>query len=137
MKKYMFFLVSMMMGILLSACMFTKKADPIVLPEANDIISISVSDENAAATCTDKEQIGEILSILMDMEPTSKLSVNDFPNVNDYIKIDFNCSDDTVNTLFFYKENKTEYVEEPYRGIYIPAPALNAIIGDLLNGAGS
>ncbi len=137
MKKYMFFLVSMMMGILLSACMFTRKADPIVLPEANDIISISVSDENAAATCTDKEQIGEILSILMDMEPTSKLSVNDFPNVNDYIKIDFNCSDDTVNTLFFYKENKTEYVEEPYRGIYIPAPALNTIIGDLLNGAGS
>ena len=88
MKKCMLFLVAMMMSILLSACMSTEKSDPIVLPEEENVISISLSDNNATATCTDREQIGEILSILMDMESTSKLSVNDSPGVDDYIKIE-------------------------------------------------
>lgn len=135
MKKYMLFLVTMMMSILFSACMSTEKSDPIVLPEEENVISISLSDNNATATCTDREQIGEILSILMDMESTSKLSVNDSPGVDDYIKINLSCADDTVTTLFFYEESGTEYVEQPYQGIYIPAPALNTIITDLLSNA--
>ena len=137
MKKYMLLSISIIMCILLSACGASAKADPIVLPATEDIISISVSDDNATATCTDGEQIREIMSILMDMESTSKSSVNDFPNVDEYVKIDFNCSDDTVTTIFFYEDSGTQYVEQPYQGIYIPAPALNTIISDLLSEAAS
>ena len=137
MKKYILLLIGMIVSILLSACESTTKAAPVVLPAAEDIISISVSDDHAAAICTDGELTGEIISILMDMEPTSKSSVNDFPDVDDYIKIDLNCSDDTVQTVYFYEENGTEYVEQPYQGIYIPDPALHTIIVDLLSEADS
>ncbi len=137
MKKYMLLSISMIMCILLSACGASAKADPIVLPATEDIISISVSDDNATATCTDGEQIREIMSVLMDMESTSKSSVNDSPNIDEYVKIDFNCSDDTVTTIFFYEDSGTQYVEQPYQGIYIPAPALNTIISDLLSEADS
>ena len=137
MKKYILLSIGMMMCILLSACGSSAKADPIVVPTTEDIISISVSDDNATATCTDGEQIGEIMSILMDMESTSKSSVNDSPNVDEYVKIDFNCSDDTVTTIFFYEDSGTQYVEQPYQGIYIPAPALNTIISGLLSEADS
>ena len=137
MKKYMLMSIGMIMCILLFACGSSAKAAPIVLPATEDIISISVSDDNATATCTDGEQIGEIMSILMDMESTSKSSVNDSPNVDEYVKINFNCSDDTVTTIFFYEDSGTQYVEQPYQGIYIPAPALNTIISGLLSEADS
>ena len=137
MKKYMLLSIGMIMCILFSACGTSAKADPIVLPSTKDIISISVSDDNATATCTDGEQIGEIMSILMDMKSTSKSSVNDSPNVDEYVKIDLNCSDDTVTTIFFYEDSETQYVEQPYQGVYIPAPALNTIISDLLSKADS
>ena len=137
MKKYIRLLIGMIMCIFLSACGASAKTDPIVLPTTEDIISISISDDNATATCTDGEQIGEIMSILMDMESTSKSSVNDSPNADEYVKIDFNCSDDTVTTIFFYEDNGTQYVEQPYQGIYIPAPALNTMISDLLSEADS
>ena len=132
MKKYIRLSIGMIMCILLSACGSSAKADPIVLPATEDIISISVSDDNATATCTDREQIGEIMSILVDMESTSKPSVNDSPNVDE-----FNCSDDTVTVIFFYEDSGTQYVEQPYQGIYIPAPALNIMISNLLSEADS
>ena len=137
MKKYILLSIGMILCILLSACGSSSKADPIVLPSTEDILSISVSDDNAAATCTDEEQIKEIMSILMDMKSTSKSSVNDSPNVDEYVKIDLNCSDDTVTTIFFYEDRGTQYVEQPYQGIYIPAPALNTILSDLLREADS
>ena len=137
MKKYIRLSIGMIMCILFSACGSSAKADPIVLPATEDIISISVSDDNATATCTDREQIGEIMSILVDMESTSKPSVNDSPNVDEYVKIDFNCSDDTVTVIFFYEDSGTQYVEQPYQGIYIPAPALNIMISNLLSEADS
>lgn len=135
MKKHMLFSIGMIMCILLSACGSSAKVYPIVLPAAEDIISISVSDGNVTATCTDGEQTGEIMSVLMDMKPTSKSSINDSPNVDEYVKIDFNCSDNTVTTIFFYEDSGTQYIEQPYQGIYIPAPALNTIISDLLREA--
>ena len=137
MRKHILLSIGMIVCILLSACGTSAKADPIVLPTTEDIISISVSDDNATTTCTDGEQIGEIMSILMDMESTSKSSVNDSPNVDEYVKIDLNCSDNTVTTIFFYEDSGTQYVEQPYQGIYIPAPALNTIISDLLSEADS
>ena len=137
MKKYIRLSIGMIMCILLSACGSSAKADPIVLPATEDIISISVSDDHAAATCTDEKQIEEIMSVLMDMESTSKSSVNDAPNVDEYVKIDLNCADDTVTAVFFYEDSGTQYVEQPYQGIYIPAPALNIMISNLLSEADS
>ena len=130
-RIYVFPIISLLIVILLSACS-SKVADPVVLPTADDVSSITVVSGDTTATSTDKEWMGEVMSILMDMTATSKVSVNDFPSVDDYITINLNCSDDTVTTIFFYEERGKEYVEQSYQGIYEPDPALGTIITELL-----
>ena len=130
-RIYVFPIISLLIVILLSACS-SKVADPVVLPTADDVSSITVVSGDTTATSTNKEWMGEVMSILMDMTATSKVSVNDFPSVDDYITINLNCSDDTVTTIFFYEERGKEYVEQSYQGIYEPDPALGTIITELL-----
>ena len=130
-RIYVFPIISLLIVILLSACS-SKVADPVVLPTTDDVTSITVVSEDTTATSTDKEWMGEVMSILIDMTATSKVSVNDFPSVDDYITINLNCSDDTVTTIFFYEEQGKEYVEQSYQGIYEPDPALGTKITELL-----
>lgn len=133
MKRLMIFTISLFMIILLSACSSQETADAIVLPATKDMVSISIVSDDMTATCIDEEQIGDFMSILADMEPTAKSSVNDFPAVDNYVTINFNCSDETTKTVFFYEDNGKQYVEQSYQGIYIPAPALGTRITDMLN----
>lgn len=118
--------------ILLAACSPKKAAEPAILPALDDVASISVISGDITATSIDEEWLSEIMSILMDMEPTSIPSINDSPNVEEYTMINVNCSDGTVKTVFFYEEKGKEYVEQPYQGIYMPAPALGVKITELL-----
>ena len=131
-RIYVFSIISLLIVVLLSACS-SKVADPIILPMTDDVTSITVVSGDTTATSIDKEWLGEVMSILMDMTATSKVSVNDFPSVDDYITIHLNCSGDTVKTIFFYEERGKEYIEQPYQGIYEPAPTLGIKITELLN----
>ena len=120
-------------------CACGKKGDPIRLPDREDIISIGVSDGKKYAMSPDTEEeadafISGFLSVLMDMEVTNKESITDAPVNVDYIEISLNC-DDKVTTLFYYKDKGTEYVEQPYQGIYKPAPALGLYITEMFEAA--
>ena len=66
------------------------------------------------------------------MEITDRQSVNDAPSVDDYTVIDLNY-DDQISTIYYYEKNGAEYVEQPYQGIYKPAPALSEKITELFN----
>lgn len=123
--------------ITLCACGKQKQGNPIVLPNKEEIISIGVSEGEKSGFSPNTEGeadafISEFLGILMDMEVTNKESITDVPSNKDYITIYLNCEDKTT-TLFYYKEKDTEYVEQPYQGIYIPAPALNLLITEMLD----
>lgn len=136
-KLYSIIYFCFLIPIVLYAC--GKKGNPIILPEKADIISIGVSDGEKYAMSPNTEGeadafISEFLSILMDMEVTNKESVTDAPSNKDYITISINC-DDKVTTLFYYKDKGTEYVEQPYQGIYEPAPALGFYITEMLDSA--
>lgn len=74
--------------------------------------------------------IDAFYAILSDMEISNKESVTDAPVNQDYIEISLNC-DDKVTTLFYYKDKNTEYVEQPYQGIYIPKSLLEEKITEL------
>ena len=64
-----------------------------------------------------KSWISEIISDISSSEPTSKQSVQDFPQTESYIKIDFQFETGT-STIFAYEENGKHYIEQPYQGIY-------------------
>lgn len=123
--------------ITLYACGKKEQGNPIVLPNKEEIISISVSDGEKFGFSPNTEGeadafISEFLGILMDMEVTDKESITDVPSNKDHITINLNC-DDKTTTLFYYKEKDTEYVEQPYQGIYMPAPALNLLITEMFD----
>lgn len=131
-KRMALHIISLIVVCLLSACSSQKVADPIVLPEAEDLTSISVVSGDITATSTDKQWMADFMAILTDMEATSQSSITEDPNVEGEIMINLKCSDGSGKTVFFYEKNGKEYVEQPYQGIYMPAPELGEKITELL-----
>ena len=131
-KRFGFYMTTLMIVILFSGCALNRKADPIILPAAEDLTSISVVSGDMTAASDDEQWIAEFIALLADMESTSLWSINDAPTVKEYIMINLNCCDGTIKTVFFYEENGKEYVEQPYQGIYRPASELGVRITELL-----
>ena len=105
------------------ACILTlfacsKKANPIVLPQSSDVVSVDVIDGENTVNCSDKTWIDEVISSLSDSKPTNRESVQDFPQVDNYIKVELNSQTEKT-TVFVYKDKGKFYIEQPYNGIYI------------------
>ena len=103
-------------------CMLTsaacgKKAAPITLPQADEIASIDITVGESTISHSDKTWISEIIADISSSEPTRKKSVQDFPQAESYIKIDFRFETGT-STVFAYEDNGKYYIEQPYQGIY-------------------
>ena len=129
-----------LVSIMLCACGKEEQGNPIILPAREDIVSIGVSDGDKYAMSPNTEAeaaefIDEFLFMLMDMETTSRQSVNDVPVNKDLITININCDGVAGTTLFYYVDKGIEYVEQPYQGIYKPAPALGNCITEMLASA--
>lgn len=105
------------------ACILTlfacgKKANPIVLPQSSDVVSVDVIDGENTVNCSDKTWIDEVINGITDSKPTNKQSVQDFPQVDNYIKVELNSQTEKT-TVFVYKDKGKFYIEQPYNGIYI------------------
>lgn len=105
------------------ACILTlfacgKKANPIVLPQSSDVVSVDVTVGENTVNCSDKTWIDEVISGLSDSKPTNKQSVQDFPQVDNYIKVELNSQTEKT-TVFVYKDKGKFYIEQPYSGICI------------------
>ena len=116
----------------MSACSPSALAEPAVLPPEESVQTVSIERDGETADCGNKEQIGELLSILLDMKPTDRQSVQDVPQEDEYTSIHFKDTEDHVYTLFYYEKDSMDYVEQPYQRIYEPAPALGVLLDELL-----
>ena len=80
-------------------------------------ISIDITFGENTVSHSDKTWISEIIADISSSEPTKKESVQDFPQVESYIKIDFRLETGT-STIFAYEDRGKYYLEQPYQGIY-------------------
>ena len=131
-KKGFIGMMWMACAAVISACSPSPSAEPAVLPPEEQVRTVSVERDGVAADCGNREQIGELLSILADMEPTNLQSVQDVPQADAYTSIHFEDTEGRVYTIFYYETDGTEYVEQSCQGIYKPAPALGELLDDLL-----
>ena len=115
MKKYVSIFLCLVCVLTLVAC--GKKADPIALPQPDEITSIDITVGENTVSHADKTWISEIIANISSSEPTKKESVQDVPQAESYIKIDFQFETGT-STLFAYEDRGKYYVEQPYQGIY-------------------
>lgn len=94
MKKYISLFLCLTCILTLVAC--GKKAAPIQLPQTSDITSVDVTVGENTTNHSDTAWISEIISDISSSEPTSKQSVQDFPQTESYIKIDFSLKQEQV-----------------------------------------
>lgn len=116
MKKCFSVIICVVCILILFAC--SKKANPIVLPQSSDVISVDVTVGENTVNCSDKTWIDEVISGLSNSKPTNRDSVQDSPYVKDYMRIEINSQTEKT-TVFVYKDKGKFYVEQPYSGICI------------------
>ena len=97
------------------------KADPINVPSASSVVSMTVK-KNENRNDGDLREIANadvdsILSKLSEAEPTRKMSVQDSPDAQIYYEIAVKTNERT-HYFYIYFESGTCYVEIPYEGIY-------------------
>lgn len=93
------------------------KADPINVPNTDNIISVSVFQDDDTVTAVDETNVENLLKSIKNARPTRKMSVNDYPAVKTYYIIDINTPTKEYR-YFLYEENSRFFVELPYEGIY-------------------
>lgn len=116
MKKCFSVIICVVCILTLFAC--SKKANPIILPQSSDVVSVDVIDGENTVNCSDKTWIDEVISGLFDSKPTNRESVQDSPHVKDYMRVEINSQTEKT-TVFVYKDKGKFYVEQPYSGICI------------------
>ena len=97
------------------------KADPISVPSASSVVSMTVkkNDNRNDGDLREIEDtdVDSILSKLSEAEPTRKMSVQDSPDAQTYYEIAVK-TDERTHYFYIYFESGTCYVEIPYEGIY-------------------
>ena len=119
MKKILSWFLYITCILTLVAC--GKRAAPITLPQADEITSIDITIEENTVSHSDKTWISEVIADISSSEPTKKESVQDVPQAESYIRIDFRHETGTETetiTIFAYEDRGKYYLEQPYRGIY-------------------
>lgn len=116
MKKCFSVIICVVCILSLFAC--SKKANPIILPQSSDVVSVDVIDGENTVNCSDKTWIDEVINGITDSKPTNRESVQDFPHVKDYMRIEINSKTEKT-TVFVYKDKGKFYIEQPYSGICI------------------
>ena len=115
MKKIFSLFLCVAFVLTLGAC--GKKASPITLPQADEITSVDISVGKCTVSHSDITWIDEIITGLLNSELTTKESVQDVPQLESYIRIDFQYKTGT-STIFAYEDKGKYYIEQPYQGIY-------------------
>ena len=123
-KLCLFFSLSL---ILLSCSESSKTAEPLVLPAAESVTSITVISDGRQTSISDEKQIKDFIAYAANSKPTSIQSVQDIPNGGEYIEADINC-DDTKTVLCIYTKKNEYFIELPYQGIYKTDKALYDMI---------
>ena len=119
MKKFLSLFLCLTCILTLVAC--GKKAAPITLPQADEITSIDITIEENTVSHSDKTWMSEIIADISSAEPTKEESVQDVPQAESYIRIDFRHETGTETetiTIFAYEDRGKYYLEQPYQGIY-------------------
>lgn len=114
------FLALLMLSICILFCLTgcTNKAEPIALPEIEEISSISIDQINGTqVSFEDSDNIQKILSTISNGKATRKPSIQDVPVAEKQGTINIKNSD-RITTIFYYEEDGKYYIEQPYQGIY-------------------
>ncbi|MCC5895411.1 MAG: DUF5301 domain-containing protein [Alkalibacterium sp.] len=95
------------------------------VPSADDISTLSIEGNGETAETSDEFLISTILESIEEAKSTLRSSNNDQPAVDSYWTLEFQSTDGTTDTYYFYESRWFNYIEKPYEGIYtVDSPTL-------------
>ena len=92
-------------------------ADPIALPETEDITSVSLAQEDDLCVSVDPSDYALLLENMKNAQPTRIMSVNDYPGISNYYIIRIETPERAYQ-FWAYTEDSKAYIEDPYTGVY-------------------
>lgn len=116
MKKIVYIFIIAIMVCLIAGCT-QKTVVPINLPEKSVIQSIDIIIGDETENHSDSEWINQCISSITDAQATSKASIQELPQVDEFIQININ-TDNAISTIYVYMEKGNYYIEQTYQGIY-------------------
>ena len=95
-------------------------AEPLELPESDQLRSVTLSYEGSSVVIEDAGQREELMEQLRSARPTRLQSVNDTPAADELFRLEIEDRDGGIYTLFVYTDGDDShaYAELPYQGIY-------------------
>ncbi|MCX7746164.1 MAG: DUF5301 domain-containing protein [Clostridia bacterium] len=123
-KRPAFWLVcaAVVSAVVATIFLFAYKTQTLELPETASVFTVEMEQFNdrlsvGCVVITDAEQIETILSAMAGAKKTLRHSANDYPEQDNYLVARL-IMENEMRTLCLYSEGGSEYIEEPYVGIY-------------------
>lgn len=108
------------------------KAKPIKLPDSVEAVSVSVAVNTDDAIAIDEACAAEVLLYISDAKPTRRQSVNDYPDVRPFYRLEIHSSERDYR-CFVYEEGSQVFIELPYEGIYTADSELLQLLSTYFN----
>ena len=99
------------------------KAETLLLPEPEAILSFTTVTSAGTAIPLTPESQANLKELLLTAQPTRRMSVHDAPAVRPYTQIDITDAQ-RHDRIYVYEEDAQVYAELPYTGVYRAAPEL-------------
>lgn len=93
------------------------ESEPINCPTVENIVSVTVSDNNNEEVEISNELLEKLVSGIANAKPTRKQSVNDYPTANPHYEIEIRTNE-RLYCYFVYEEGSVYYIELPYEGVW-------------------
>lgn len=121
---YMALLALILIALGIGACWLLdnsifSKAAPIRQMQMEEIESFRVFDVEGDEIIIDDAEKELMITYINNAVPTEKWSVNDFPPVSQYYKVEIELlEEERIYRYFIYEEDGSVFVELPYSGVY-------------------
>ena len=96
---------------------FFPMAKPIKTPTLENIVSISITCNKEETVELLSTEFEKLVSNIKTAKPTRRMSVNDYPGIQKYYKIEIRTAEKEYS-YFIYEEDNQVYIELPYDSIY-------------------
>lgn len=120
-------------ALLITGCGEKPAVPPLELPDAGQITDVEVTTiDGFSCSCSDREWIGQFVSVISSVQATDELSVQEHPASDYYGEFRISDGDKAIETIYYYLKGNRGYVEKTYQGIYeIDMEELKSLIRDM------
>ena len=129
-KSFILFSVVFILAIVL---LFLPRRAIDILPNKNEVESVSIKKDNEIVQTTDKDIISNIIDNIENARKTFRSSTNDQPLENQFITIVFTRDNEQTDTFYLYQSKNDYFLEKPYEGIYRISQEIEENIISLFN----